>query len=65
MELHSCRPVGFGPGPIPWTAIHQWSEANSLDEEQTEDIFVFVRAMDNAYLSYEAKKSKSASKGKK
>lgn len=57
MELHSTRPSSMGVGPIPWTAIKDYAFAYDLDSEQTQDLFYFVRTIDNAYLSWESSKS--------
>lgn len=47
-DLATCRPVGFGPSPIPWTAIHDYASANGVRDE---DRFVrLIRAMDEALL---------------
>ena len=38
LDLSTCRPVGFGPRPIPWTAIRDYAQAygmQDLDEFRT------------------------------
>lgn len=58
-DLDSCRPVGFGEGPIPWTAIEEWCRSLELDEEERDDVHYLVRRLDNAYLKHrEAKRPK-------
>lgn len=61
LALSSCRPVGFGEGPIPWLAAFQYAQATDLDEEGFEDLWTLVSLMDAAYLKFRAKK---ASEGK-
>lgn len=57
-ELDSCRSIGMGEGPIPWTALDQWAARLGLDEEERGDLFYLVRRIDNAYLEHLAKKRK-------
>lgn len=61
MELNSCRGIGMGPGPIPWTAIREYCLEFRLDEDQAEDMFFIIRQLDNSYLLHNEKKSKSES----
>jgi len=58
MELSTCRMAAMSVGPIPWTAIMDYAKAWELDPYQTEDLMDIVRAMDNAYLTWEAKRTK-------
>lgn len=49
-DLGTCRPVGFGLAPIPWTAIHDYAVANGVRDE---DRFVrLVRALDGHLLAH-------------
>ena len=57
-ELTTCRSLGFGPGPIPWTAIQAFAGTYGI---RGSDFFRFqtlIRAMDVAYLNYADSKSK-------
>jgi len=36
IELSTCRPVGFGFAPIPWTAIQLYIAVNKLNGEDEE-----------------------------
>lgn len=56
-DLDSERTHVFSPSPIPWTSIKAYCEANELDEEETDDMFYFVKAMDEAHLKRLAAKS--------
>lgn len=63
-ELSTCRQASMSLGPIPWTAIKDYAIAHELDEEQTEDLFHFVRVLDNEYLRRENAKARSKTGGK-
>lgn len=56
LDLMTCRTMGMGPGPIPWTAINQYARAYDYSEEQEEDLQFYVSRMDQAYLEAVAKK---------
>ena len=49
-DLDSERSNGMGVGRIFWTSIADYAKAFDLDEDQTDDLFYFIRAMDNANL---------------
>lgn len=49
-DLDSERVPGMALGRIPWIAIQRYAEHYELDEEQTECLFYFIRAMDTAHL---------------
>lgn len=49
-DLDGERSHGSGLRSIPWSAIKDYCVANELDEEQTEDMFYFVKRMDKAHL---------------
>jgi hypothetical protein len=57
-DLSSCRPLGFSPGQIRWIDIHDYADKLFLNEDQREDLHVYIRAMDATYLSWCDKKSK-------
>lgn len=56
-DLNSCRTQGMSEGPIPWTAIEQYCQLNSIEGQQKEDLFHHVREMDDAYLTFYANKA--------
>jgi len=58
-DLDSERTHVNGPAPIPWTSIKAYCVANELDEEQTDDMFYFVKAMDGRHLERLAAKLKT------
>ncbi|MCP4897720.1 MAG: hypothetical protein GY906_12170 [bacterium] len=57
-DLNTCRTSGFGAGPIPWSVILDYSRKYEFDEEQEEDLFYFIRVMDNEFLEHHSKKEK-------
>ena len=62
-DLNTCRNVGMGIGPIPWTAIKQYSDSKQLDLEN-EDCFIYVmRQMDDAYVARASKKEEKKPTG--
>lgn len=57
-DLSSCRSVGFGYGPIPWTAVTDWCILYGLDAEQIHLMHRYIRKMDEVYLKHHAKDAK-------
>lgn len=59
MELSSCRSIGMGIGPIPWTAIRAYAAYLGLgDGEDFHRFQTLVRGMDAVYLDHHVKKQK-------
>jgi len=58
LDLTTDRPMGWDARPIPWTAIRDYADAYDIRDEQREDLFDLVRAMDIAYLKHLEKKAK-------
>lgn len=56
-ELSTTRQVGFGSGPIPFTAIAEYSRL--YDVEDFEEFLYLIRVMDYKFLELEAKKQKA------
>lgn len=50
-ELDGERSHAMGLTPIPWTAINAYAIAHGICGEQREDLFYFVRKLDNANLA--------------
>jgi hypothetical protein len=50
-------------GPIPWTAIQDYAESHSLDEDDTLDFRYFIQELDRAHLEWiNAKSAKDSAK---
>ena len=61
IELNTCRQTGWGPGPIPFTAIWDYCTFLGLTYEESGDLLYHVRRMDEAYLKHSARKSEKSS----
>ncbi|OPZ23603.1 MAG: hypothetical protein BWZ03_00449 [bacterium ADurb.BinA186] len=62
-DLATCRNSGLSEGPIPFTAIIEYSKV--YDVGDFEEFHYIIKQMDAAYLRAISKKQKSAEKGKK
>lgn len=49
-DLSTCRQVGMGVGPIPWTAIQQYVTTYFLDDDQAYFLKRVVYGLDKVYL---------------
>lgn len=57
-DLNTCRQIGMGIAPIPWFSIRDYALVYEFDEEQTDDLFFFIRKMDHAYIAHHDRKTK-------
>lgn len=64
-DLDSTRSAGEQLAPISWLSIKEYARTFDFDEEQTESLFVHVRAMDVSHLDRVAAKIKANNKPKK
>lgn len=53
--LNSCRSIGMGLGPIPWTSIRDYGTMYCTTEDSLEDLLFHVRNLDNNYLDWISK----------
>jgi hypothetical protein len=58
LDLDSERELG----PIPWSSISNYARTFGFDEEQTADLFYFVRKTDNAVTRKRSEKQKADAK---
>lgn len=58
-ELSSCRSVGMGLGPIPWTACEKYARVYRLDDDQADALVYHVARLDSAYLKWSSDSAKS------
>lgn len=56
MELSSCRSIGFGMGPIPWTAVNEYAKFLQLSPYQTRVFNVIINTADGVYLKHHSEK---------
>lgn len=61
-DLDSDRTHNEGLSPIPWRSIKEYAETFGFDEEQTADLFYFVRELDGEHLKRLAAKMKEKAK---
>ena len=61
-ELSSCRISSMSLGPIPFTAINEYSKLFEVGD--FEDFHYCIRVMDNCLLRLEYEKSRKKDKGK-
>ncbi|WZB35695.1 tail chaperonin [Enterobacteria phage FtMidnight] len=64
-DLDSERSHSMGVTPIPWSSIATYARAFEFDEEQTEDLFYFIRKLDQEHTKKLAEKQKAAAKNGK
>lgn len=57
-ELDSCRPIGFELGPIPFTAIVEYSRI--YDVGDFDEFLQIIRLVDAAYLRIQRSKVEKA-----
>lgn len=64
-ECGTCRAIGgAGPGPIPWSAVHQWAGAHSVtDPDDFDDLLYLVCELDAVWLRDVAAKMKPGDAG--
>lgn len=56
MELHTCRDIGMGEGPIPWTAIRDYAADRGIAGPDRRAFETVIRHMDAAYLRDQAER---------
>ncbi len=59
LELESERHIGLDIGPIPRNAIRDYAIELELTDEEFDDLYYHVRALDIAFLKFRAKKRKA------
>lgn len=58
-DLTNDRQLGFGPGPIPITAIYAYCRHHGIVGKLERDMVKFIRYMDAEYLKYQEKQAKA------
>lgn len=59
MDLSTCRPAGWGVCPIPFSAIIDYAAAMDIEGDQRDDLVLFVRSLDAAYVKHYNQKEKA------
>lgn len=62
-ELQTCRPVGMGLQPIPFTAIAEYSRIYDIDD--VEDFAYLMRLMDRTFLRLKGAGANASNNGNK
>ena len=45
-ELSTCRAIGMGEGPIPWTAMHEYAQRYDVLGDDFDRFVLVVKAVD-------------------
>lgn len=61
-RLSTCRQIGMGLGPIPWTSIGVYADQEELDEYHRDELYYFIEKLDCAFLEWSAKQSEKKQK---
>lgn len=61
-DLDSERQTGYVIGPIPWSKIREYAVAYEFDEDLAEDLFYYVKALDNSHMKRLENKHKTVKK---
>jgi hypothetical protein len=64
-DLHTCRHMGFSPGPIPWNRIKEYADFVGLDRQNAFAFTAIIRLMDNAYTKWSDGERETAEKDAK
>lgn len=56
LDLNSCRPIGMGEGPIPWSAMMEYCMVHGIAGELLDDFMYIIRHLDNEIQAYKAAK---------
>lgn len=63
--LTTCRSIGMSYGPIPWTAVQHYTEAQQMNVDETYLTHHVIRHMDNVYLKYQESQRQKMAKANK
>lgn len=63
-DLDTERQAGLSIGPIPWSKIREYATAFEFDQELTDDLFYFVKQLDNANMKRLEREHKAKSGAK-
>ena len=59
LELSTCRDVGMGLGPIPWTAMNAYAERYGLEDDDFAEFTWLLKRLDATYLQQQDEKRKA------
>ena len=64
-ELSTCRSIGMVAGPIPWTAVQAYADANGMCEGESYFLHEVIRHMDDLWLNQQNAKAKQSNPAKR
>lgn len=59
MELTTCRSIGMGIGPIPFTAIKEYALLYGITKTHYEVFSKLIRGLDREFLDYNNRKQEA------
>ena len=60
--LTTCRSLGMGVGPIPWTDVEAYIRAEGFSQEERYYMHIVIRNMDTVYMNYVNEKQQNATR---
>jgi hypothetical protein len=55
-RLSTCRQLGMGMGPIPWTAVKDYALMEGMDRDEFTEFDYLIEAMDSEYLAVQSER---------
>ena len=56
LDLSSDRQIGMDVGKIPWSVVDRYCTRYKIEDEQAEDLWFHIRAMDEVFTKHHNKK---------
>lgn len=60
--LTTCRSLGMGIGPIPWTAVMEYCDRYQIEDDQRDDMVYHINQMDDAYRKHVERQVKNGAR---
>jgi hypothetical protein len=57
-DLTTCRSIGMGIGPIPWTAVQTYVETMGLCPYDAFFFHAMIKEMDNQFIKFTAERNR-------
>lgn len=64
LDLCSDKSVGFGEGPIPWSAMDRYARRYNIEDEEFDRLVYIIKYVDSELMQYRQKKNKREMKKK-